>query len=37
MNKNTWNNLFAVRGKGTGTQEITGKLVDNIKTLIYGK
>ena len=29
-----WDNLFAVRGKGTGTQSITGKVVDNIKTLV---
>lgn len=32
---NSWDNLFAVRGKGTGTQSITGIVVDNIKKLIY--
>jgi len=32
---NAWDNLFAVRGKGTGTQSITGIVVDNIKKLIY--
>lgn len=33
---NSWDNLFAVRGKGTGTQSITGLVVDNIKILVNG-
>ena len=32
---NSWDNLFAVRGKGTGTQSITGIAVETIKKLIY--
>ena len=31
---NAWNNLFAVRGEGTGTQNITGMTIENIKKLI---
>lgn len=31
-----WNNLFAVRGEGSNTQNITKLTVDNIKKLIYG-
>ena len=30
-----WDNLFSVRGEGTGTMGITGKVVNNIKKLIY--
>ena len=33
--ESAWDNLFAVRGKGTGTQSITGETVENIKKLIY--
>jgi hypothetical protein len=36
QDKNAWDNLFAVRGKGTGTQSITGITVDNIKKIING-
>ena len=31
---NAWDNLFAVRGDKTGTMNITGQTVDNIKKLI---
>lgn len=37
QDKNAWNNLFEVRGKGTGTQSITGITVDNIKKLVYDR
>lgn len=36
MKNNSWDNLFAVRGKGTGTQSITGITVSNIKKIING-
>lgn len=34
---NTWDNLFRVRGDGTGTQNVTGQVVNSVKELIYGK
>jgi len=34
QDENSWNNLFAVRGDKTGTMNITGQVVNNIKTLI---
>jgi thymidylate synthase (FAD) len=36
QDENTWDNLFAVR-EAKNTQNITKKVVDNIKELIYGK
>lgn len=32
---NSWDNLFVVRGEGSGTQSITKIVVNNIKKLIY--
>lgn len=34
QNTNAWDNLFAVRGKDTGTQSIIGTTVNHIKTII---
>lgn len=33
---NSWDNLFDVRGNKTGTVNITGQAVNNIKKLVYG-
>ena len=35
MNKNTWNNLFNVRGDNSGTQSITKQVIDKIKELVW--
>lgn len=37
QDKNAWDNLFAVRGNNTGTMNITGITVNNIKRIINGK